>query len=547
MKTIRAVEVANLFQVESKPKPGSKKDDSLFVASKSSKLSFRELLNFLTSGTSHHLKDLKLMAQFANKTGQERESLKKLVKWLSLPAKKAKEALKGMTAAELESLQKLLDLSFEEILQRIAYLRPGKEQNKLQFDNLDPTSLRGTGKYFSADENINISTQELPEELKDGEGFKGKTNKLIAAGVEQATNKLIDLLQLSPEEARDKISKIKPGELQAVKETYLLLRKRRQPWLTQLTRKMELSGLAGPGDDGLAAVDKKKDQGLFAVKDELNQKAGKFKLLTREKLVRSESYTDHERISIKSGSAGVRAKAVNRVDQDTVGRIGAESRKICSAEKDIFKIKSLHQEEPAKASNLNSGALEQQSPRGIEVKGRLVNNPVSQVRAEEIIEQITRQIKAYHRSGKNEIEMKLEPEFLGKVRLHLKVEDGEVAVNFKVDNSFVKNQLEQNLQFLKANFLRQGFNVDHIQVETENFSSDFNQDQHTRQHSQQEEYNQQQNNSKEFENMSFEDMSREEIVRFLSEGDELLEGELPPLPSRWFLYNYRYRQLNLLA
>lgn len=528
MKTIRAVEVANLFQGESKAKPGSKKDDSLFVASKSSKLSFRELLNFLTSGTSHHLKDLKLMAQFANKTGQERESLQKLVKWLSLPAKKAKEALKGMTAAELESLQKLLDLSFEEILQRIAYLRPGKEQNKLQFDNLDPTSLRGTGKYFPA-------------------GFKGETNKLIAAGVEQTTSKLIDLLQLSPEEARDKISKIKPGELQAVKETYLLLRKRRQPWLTQLTRKMELSGLAGPGDDGLAAVDKKKDKDLFAVKDELNQKAGKFKLLPREKLVRSVSYTDPERISIKSGSAGARAKAVNRVDQDTVGRIGAESRKTSSAEKDNFKIKSLHQEEPAKASNLNSGALEQQSPRGIEVKGRLVNNPVSQVRAEKIIEQITRQIKAYHRSGKNEIEMKLEPEFLGKVRLHLKVEDGEVAVNFKVDNSFVKNQLEQNLQFLKANFLRQGFNVDHIQVETENFSSDFNQDQHTRQHSQQEEYNQQQNNSKEFENMSFEDMSREEIVRFLSEEDELLEGELPPLPSRWFLYNYRYRQLNLLA
>lgn len=530
MKTIRAVEVANLFQGESKQKPGSKKDDSLFVANKSSKLSFRELLNLLTSGTSDHLKNLKLMAQFANKTGQERESLQKLVKWLSLPAKEAKEALKGMTAAELESLQKLLDLSFEEILQGIAYLRPGKEQNKLQFDNLDPTFLRGTGKYFPA-------------------GFKGETNKLIAAGVEQAINKLIDLLQLSPEEARDKISKIKPGELQAVKETYLLLRKSRQPWLIQLTRKMELSGPAGPGDDGLAAVDKKKVKDLFAVKDELNQKAGKFKLLSREKLVRLVSYTDHERLSIKSGSAGVRAKAkaINRVDQDTVGRIGAESRKIFSAEKDNFKIKSLHQEEPAKASNLNSGALEQQSPRGIEVKSGPVNNPVSQVRAEEIIEQITRQIKAYHRSGKNEIEMKLEPEFLGKVRLHLKVEDGEVAVNFKVDNSFVKNQLEQNLQFLKANFLRQGFNVDHIQVETENFSSDFNQDQHTRQHSQQEEYNQQQNSSKEFENMSFEDMSREEIVRFFLEEDELPEGELPPLTLRWFLYNYRYRQMNLLA
>ncbi|MFP4661042.1 MAG: flagellar hook-length control protein FliK [Halanaerobiales bacterium] len=140
-------------------------------------------------------------------------------------------------------------------------------------------------------------------------------------------------------------------------------------------------------------------------------------------------------------------------------------------------------------------------------------NPVNQG---DVYSQVEKGLESFQRIGKNSIEMQLEPESLGKVKLNIAVEDGQVSVQFKVDNTFVKNELEQNIHLLKNNFIRQGYNVDHIQVETDNHDAAFQQ----QDGSANQNFNQQ-SNQQGRQNPEFEGMTVEEIYNmFLQEEEE---------------------------
>lgn len=147
------------------------------------------------------------------------------------------------------------------------------------------------------------------------------------------------------------------------------------------------------------------------------------------------------------------------------------------------------------------------------------NNPVkmkqtSNTQQNDIYDQVAKNLESFRRIGKNRIEIQLEPESLGKVKLNLKVEDGRVSVQFKVDSSLVKGQLEQSIHLLKKNFLKQGYNVDHIQVETNNHDTAFRQQGNPQQQ-------QQQNGQQGQQHSNYDGMTAEELYQLFLKEEEL--------------------------
>ncbi|MFW6386414.1 MAG: flagellar hook-length control protein FliK [Bacillota bacterium] len=86
----------------------------------------------------------------------------------------------------------------------------------------------------------------------------------------------------------------------------------------------------------------------------------------------------------------------------------------------------------------------------------------------DIIRQITRQISRNHTSGVKKLRIQLQPESLGKVDLEMGMRDGEIQVRLLVDNSEVRNYLEQNLQGLKNSLSNQGLQVERLDIELNN-------------------------------------------------------------------------------
>lgn len=163
-----------------------------------------------------------------------------------------------------------------------------------------------------------------------------------------------------------------------------------------------------------------------------------------------------------------------------------------------------------------------------------------------VIEQITEQIKVKYQSGKNQINIQLEPESLGKVKVQLKVENGEVLAKFIVDSQQIKNYLDQNLNALRSNLVSQGFNVNQIHVE----SSDIN---YKEQFNSQQEFQQQQgfnDDQQEKQEQGFFEDNFNQNQLFTEDLDELLEQEgieLNPTMKRWMMYSSYYRRMDILA
>jgi flagellar hook-length control protein FliK len=170
---------------------------------------------------------------------------------------------------------------------------------------------------------------------------------------------------------------------------------------------------------------------------------------------------------------------------------------------------------------------------------------ISEIGSKEILNQISRQIKTYHRPGTNSIELQLEPEFLGKVKLNIKVEAGEVNAKILVDNFFVKEQLEQNIYSLKMNLMRQGLNMEHLEIEVENYNTDLQDESSFQGQSGQEGNNREREDELYYNKQEF-NLSAEEIEKLLNEDINELVGPAN-LRREWSLLNYQYNRMNILA
>lgn len=181
--------------------------------------------------------------------------------------------------------------------------------------------------------------------------------------------------------------------------------------------------------------------------------------------------------------------------------------------------------------------------KGIQQRTQFSSRPkeLSQLNQRDIYEQIDKHIQSVVRNGQNRIEIQLEPETLGKVHLKLELENGKVSVYFNVDNNLVKDQLEQNLVLLKQNFLKLGYNVDHIQVETEEQKTAFQQGQHQQSNPEQQGYNM----NGQQQNSQYDGLSPGELYELFLEEEKGLDTGLDSTNWRWYQYKYGYLSINM--
>ncbi len=173
------------------------------------------------------------------------------------------------------------------------------------------------------------------------------------------------------------------------------------------------------------------------------------------------------------------------------------------------------------------------------------------LQSSELARQVTDQIKLLNKPANNEIKLQLEPEFLGKVKMSLKVDAGKVTARFMVDNVLVKNHLDQNISQLKLALTNQGFNVDNMEVEAENTSYDMGDESDSGQFFQDEQSGQR---DQHFSYEDYEDLPDDLMKLDPEQLDAIMETDPQKLKkwgymkqNNWLNYGGYYRQMNLLA
>ncbi len=153
-----------------------------------------------------------------------------------------------------------------------------------------------------------------------------------------------------------------------------------------------------------------------------------------------------------------------------------------------------------------------------------------------IIENINEQLEIMKGKKQNQINLKLQPEFLGEVDLQLKVESGEVMARFIVNNQEGRSFLEQNIFRLRENLMTEGFNVVSLDIEAENPDTGFNQNQGFHEFFEKQQGGQTEDNFL-------------ELIDFQSEFDEVIElaGSLHYFDRELFPYGSSNRYMNLLV
>lgn len=84
--------------------------------------------------------------------------------------------------------------------------------------------------------------------------------------------------------------------------------------------------------------------------------------------------------------------------------------------------------------------------------------------SKEIMEQVLNKVKVAELKNSNLMEVKLEPESLGKMTVRVATENGTISAAIFVENDKVKNAIENNLAALKESLLNQGITVNQIDV-----------------------------------------------------------------------------------
>jgi len=92
----------------------------------------------------------------------------------------------------------------------------------------------------------------------------------------------------------------------------------------------------------------------------------------------------------------------------------------------------------------------------------------SMIKENDVLKQVKDKINIKNLNNKNQVEIKLKPESLGKLKIRLSVESNKLIGKILVENHQVQNYLENNLLDLKNNLVSKGLQVDQFSIESDN-------------------------------------------------------------------------------
>lgn len=260
--------------------------------------------------------------------------------------------------------------------------------------------------------------------------------------------------------------------------------------------------------------------------------------------------TNGKSSNVLSAGPGVAAGLTNEVEEINAEKGWGE----ISSHKESYSTDNKSQAEhgidskPENKAELKANDIKGQEFTGIEqktIQERIQSTDSSrdtyQLNQRDIYSQIDKHIQSVLRTGQNRIEIQLEPETLGKLYLKLELENGKLSVHFSVDNHLVKEQLEQNLVLLRENFLKLGYNVDHIQVETKEQETAFQQGQY--QHSNPEQQGNFMNGQQ--QKSQYDGLSPGELYELFQEEEKAFDADTDNTIWRWYQYKYGYLSINM--
>lgn len=446
------------------------------------------------------------------------EALEKLNKLLEMEPEELAEALQGLEPEFLMALKALLDIPADSLAQYLVSLDP----------ELDSTSLQTLEESLQRvkDALVQELTGTNPEQLLAEEG---ETVLEKGQGDSEAGNSNAVGVNSSNEGDEGSVS----SKLSA-----------------------DSSTTAKPANNGIASVFSEDRKGF--------QQSGEKSVSLEELAADREKQGSRDDLSVledgkgqKNGQSdqGQSAEKLNNLARENAGFTLGKTSEIEAQgkENDFWKTNQLDsavqnstdissKDQLAQNGQNFSDLMGQTSQQGSGLNGANAAGTAetARVNLQNVIEQITNRIQL-SQQGSKQLNIQLEPETLGKVRVQLKVEAGEVMARLLVESQEVKSYLEQNINGLRSNLVRQGFTVDQLYVESNDkyFNEEFD--------SQQGSYQEQQHSNQEQNSQDFGQISYEEMETLLNE-----EGfsELPQsiiADHRWSNLNYIRHRMNLLA
>lgn len=575
------VQLANLMssnnQMSSGKKVSSGKDDSSRVFSGqekgTKKSSFKETLeqynksnrNQSTKSTENEVEDTK--ANDINKDTEasdiSSEKLKQLIELLKSNSSELKEKLKKMDTEALKELEASLDLILQQLngnkqlkesdtslLNKLLQQINGDlDQQEIEFlsqqNGDDNTLLSVLSSLVNSVDNSEIGMEELKKRLLSLEESISQKLKLRQQGVNgsgpqnsgQASEQKLDMKvnEVNNQLSNQVNSSANENSESEINNLNSSTSKDLQVDVTGEKVKLDLT------EQKTQSV-KSNQETIKSGNLIMNQnQADQNKQLDVLNLVKGQEQTGDGNLSL-----GKMMKELSAVKE---GKNFQSEVKKMAAEMDTVRVVSETNFNGQKGSGTENGqsfAFLNKNGTGLAVQNG--QNTVSQqLERNNLINQITQQIKRYHQTGNKQIELKLEPDFLGKVKMNLSVEGKEVSAKLLVDNIYVKNILDQNISELKNSLTKQGFNIDSFNVETDNKNSHLEEDS-----SSQHQFNQSQGEQEEeqgyFNNSGqFDNLNPEQMNGFFTEGSGNLVANQPLNGGRQWMINYYYHQMNYLA
>lgn len=93
------------------------------------------------------------------------------------------------------------------------------------------------------------------------------------------------------------------------------------------------------------------------------------------------------------------------------------------------------------------------------------SDPSRVLRISQIVKELTNVLQTQDR---NSITLKLEPEHLGEVKIHLDVKENSVKASIQVENEMVKKVVENNLKELQSSMSRNGIQLESLNISLQN-------------------------------------------------------------------------------
>ena len=314
-----------------------------------------------------------------------------------------------------------------------------------------------------------LKTSQFKNNTKNNtENYKQILNKIEIAEGNKAKEKIITKKIIT------EVNKLSKNELKNITETKrIVIPEIKEKVNTQNTKQINFNDSNSNNNtkQTLEQINKVNNKENNA-KTEQNNKS-RFDIKTNQKLNKTQSNKTIQIKDLKLEGENLKDTSEIKVDNKLKEKLSFNNLDIKLSKEDNNKYKKINN-----IKFLNDKAKQQSKDNILGFKESNINktnnnqNKISQfknmIKENDVLKQVKEKINVRKLNNKNQVEIKLKPESLGKLKIRLSVESNKLVGKILVENSQIQSFLENNLQNLKNNLVSKGLQVDQFSIESDN-------------------------------------------------------------------------------